>query len=70
MEQSCLKTLNQFVDKSRSKLLAEFEEWYRVCYIGGEPMDSAIVEEESEFGHMPGHNRKVRKIEARPSIIS
>jgi hypothetical protein len=44
-EQSCLKTLNQYVDKARSKLLAEFEEWYRVCYIGGEPLDGNIYED-------------------------
>lgn len=38
---ACIKTLEQFVDKSRLKLLQEFEEWYRLCYIGGEPLDTA-----------------------------
>ena len=44
-EQACLKALNQYVDKARYKLLAEFEEWYRVCYIGGEPVDTTLCEE-------------------------
>ena len=39
MAQACLKTLNQYVEKSRSKLLTEFNEWYRICYIGAETMD-------------------------------
>lgn len=48
VEKACLKTLNQFVDKARGKLLAEFDEWYRICYIGGEPIDSAICEDTDE----------------------
>lgn len=58
-EQSCLKTLNHYVDKARAKLLAEFEEWYRVCYIGGEPLDgTAAVSEEVE--PESAHSKKVR----------
>ncbi len=57
LEQSCLKTLNQYVDKARSKLLAEFDEWYRICYIGGEPIDGGTVCEEVD-AESP-HNKKV-----------
>lgn len=56
LEQSCLKTLNQYVDKARSKLLAEFDEWYRICYIGGEPIDGGTVCEEVD-AESP-HNKK------------
>ena len=40
-----MKTVKQYMDKSRSKLLAEFKEWYRVCYVGGEV---EVEEEEKE----------------------
>ena len=39
-----MRMVKQYMDRSRSKLLLEFEEWYRVCYIGGEVLE----EEESE----------------------
>lgn len=52
-----MKTLNQFVDKARAKLLAEFDEWYRVCYIGGEPIDGTVCEEEDDIDQ----NKKVSR---------
>ena len=36
LAQSRLKTINHYVEKSRSTLLLAFEEWYRISYIGGE----------------------------------
>ncbi len=48
VEKACLKTLSQFVDKARAKLLAEFDDWYRVCYVGGEPIDGTICEDVDE----------------------
>ena len=39
-----MRVLKQYMDRSRSKLLLEFEEWYKICYVGGE----ALEEEDSE----------------------
>ena len=47
------------MDKARAKLLAEFEEWYRVCYIGGEPLDGAVCEEVDAEG---AQSKKVRSV--------
>ena len=60
MEQAQLKTLSQYVDKARSKLLVEFEEWYRVCYIGGEPIEGTLCEDMDGESEQP-ETRKVRQ---------
>ena len=59
LEQTYLKTLNQYVEKARCKLLAEFDEWYRVCYIGGEPIEGAPEELDGDSVRRPSTSRKV-----------
>ncbi len=35
-QQENLKILRQYVEKSRSKLLTEFNEWYKITYVGAD----------------------------------
>ena len=53
--QACVKIVKQYMDRSRSKLLSEFAEWFKVCYVGGE----SSVGEEEPSGEI---NQKVKHI--------